>query len=384
MAKETVILFSELGVNDNINSNDLNNIFKKLFDTDYFKDINISFNNGYLKINVIENTLIQSVKINGIKNKSILKEISMITKKIEKYPYLENKVSDQKNTLINIVRNIGFYFAEIETQVQDNNNNSVNIIYNFDLGERAKISEIKFIGNKIFKNNKLRNIIVSEENRPWKFITSNKYLNENRIKLDINLLKNYFKNKGYYNALIKSSSAKVVDSNNFVLTFNIDSGKKYYFNNINLEVSDNYKKENFSNFFEIFNELKGKVYSLKSIKKIINEIDKAALQKEFVFINANYEEKIVNDNKINVNIFFNESEKYYVDRINIFGNFITEEKVIRNTFIVDEGDPFNNILFNKSINEVKSKGIFKSVNSEIINSKSKDNTKIINVVVASL
>ena len=381
LAKETVILFSELGVNDNINSNDLNNIFKKLFYTDYFKDINISFNNGYLKINVIENPLIQSVKINGIKNKSILKVISKITKKIEKYPYLENKVSDQKNTLINIVRNIGFYFAEIETQVQDNNNNSVNIIYNFDLGERAKISEIKFIGNKIFKNNKLRNIIVSEENRPWKFITSNKYLNENRIKLDINLLKNYFKNKGYYNALIKSSSAKVVDSNNFVLTFNIDSGKKYYFNNINLEVSDNYKIENFSNFFEIFNELKGKAYSLKSIKKIINEIDKAALQKEFVFINANYEEKIVNDNKINVNIFFNESEKYYVDRINIFGNFITEEKVIRNTFIVDEGDPFNNILFNKSINEVKSKGIFKSVNSEVINSKSINNTKIINITV---
>ena len=381
LAKETVILFSELDVNDNINSNDLNNTFKKLFDTDYFKDINISFNNGYLKINVIENPLIQSVKINGIKNKSILKVISEITKKIEKYPYLENKVSDQKNTLINIVRNIGFYFAEIETQVQDNNNNSVNIIYNFDLGERAKISEIKFIGNKIFKNNKLRNIIVSEENRPWKFITSNKYLNENRIKLDINLLKNYFKNKGYYNALIKSSSAKVVDSNNFVLTFNIDSGKKYYFNNINLEVSDNYKKENFSNFFEIFNELKGKAYSLKSIKKIINEIDKAALQKEFVFINANYEEKIVNDNKINVNIFFNESEKYYVDRINIFGNFITEEKVIRNTFIVDEGDPFNNILFNKSINEVKSKGIFKSVNSEVINSKSINNTKIINITV---
>jgi len=381
LANKTVILFSELNVNDNINSNDLNNAFKKLFDTDYFKDINISFNNGYLHIIVVENPLIQSVTINGIKNKSILKEISKITKKIEKYPYLKNKISDQKNTIINIVRNVGFYFAEIETKVQDNNHNSVDIIYNFNLGERAKISEIKFIGNKIFKNNKLRNIIVSEENKPWKFITSNKYLNENRIKLDINLLKNYFKNRGYYNVLIKSSSAKVIDSNNFVLTFNIDSGKKYYFNNINLDVSDDYKKENFSNFFEIFNKMKGKAYSLKSIKKIINEIDKVALQKEFVFINANYKEKIVDDNNIDLKIYFKESEKYYIDRINIFGNFITEEKVIRNTFIVDEGDPFNNILFNKSINEVKSKRIFKSVNSEVINSKSKNNKKIINITV---
>jgi len=381
LAEETVILFSELNVNDNIYTNDLNNAFKKLFDTDYFKDIKISFINGYLKINVVENPLIQSVKINGIKNKSILKEISNITKKIEKYPYLENKISDQKNTLINIVRNIGFYFAEIETKVQDNNNNSVDIIYNFNLGERAKISEIKFIGNKIFKNNKLRNIIVSEENKPWKFISSNKYLNENRIKLDINLLKNYFKNKGYYNAVINSSSAKVIDNNNFILTFNIDSGKKYYFNNIKLDVSDDYKKENFSNFIEIFNELKGKAYSLKSIKKIINEIDRVALQKEFVFINAKYEEKIIDNNKINIKIFFEESEKYYIDRVNIFGNFITEEKVIRNALIVDEGDPFNNILFNKSINDVKSKGIFKSVNSEVIDSKSRINTKIVNITV---
>ena len=77
----------------------------------------------------------------------------------------------------------------------------------------------------------------------------------------------------------------------------------------------------------------------------------------------------------------NGCEKYYVERINILGNFITEEKVVRNSFIVDEGDPFNKILFNKSINEVKSKGIFKSVTSEVINSKEKNNSKIINITV---
>ena len=96
LAKKTVILFSELNVNDNIYSNDLNNAFKKLFDTDYFKDVKISFINGNLKIDVIENPLIQSVIINGIKNKNILYELTKITKKIEKYPYLENKISNQK------------------------------------------------------------------------------------------------------------------------------------------------------------------------------------------------------------------------------------------------------------------------------------------------
>ena len=381
LAKETVILFSDLNVNDNINADDLNNAFKKLFETDYFKDIIISIENGNVIIKVEENPLIQSITINGIKKQSILDELYKITKQTEKYPFLENKISAQKNTLINIVRNVGFYFAELETRVQDNNNNTVNIIYNFTLGERAQINEIKFVGNKVFRNNKLRNIIVSEETKPWKFLTSNKYLNESRIKLDINLLKNYFLNKGYYNVKIKSSSAKVIDNNNFVLTFNIDAGKRYFFNKINLNVSDDYNIESFSNFNKIFDDLNGKPYSLSSIKKIIKEIDKTALQKEFVFINADYQENIIETNKIDINIFFNESQKFYVDRINIFGNFITEEKVIRNTLIVDEGDPFNKILFNKSINEIKSKGIFKSVNSEINDSDLKPNEKIINIIV---
>ena len=381
LANETIILFSELKVNDNIDAENLNTALKKLFDTDYFKDIKISINQGYLEINVKENPLIQSINIVGIKNQSIVDDLSKITKKIEKYPYLENKVNDQRNTLVNIIRNSGFYFAEIETIIEENNNNSVNIIHNFNLGERAKISDIKFIGNKIFKNNKLRNIIVSEESKPWKFITTNKYLNENRIKLDVSLLENYFRNKGYYNVIVKSSSAKVIRENNFVLTFNIDSGKKYYFDNINLSVSDDYKKENFSNFLKVFEDLKGKPYSLNSIKKIINEIDKTALQKEFVFINANYQEKIIDNNKINIEIFFEESEKFYVERVNIFGNFITEEKVVRNSLIVDEGDPFNEILYNKSINEIKAKQIFKSVKSEVKDSKSKKNSKIINITI---
>ena len=167
-----------------------------------------------------------------------------------------------------MVRTAGFYFAQVETSILENQNNSVDVIYNFRLGKRAKISEIKFIRNKVFKNSKLRNIIVSEESKPWKFTTSNKYLNENRIKLDENLLVNYFKNKGYYKVAVKSSSAKVTDDDKFILTFNIDAENKYFFNEIKIDVSDDYSKENFSNFNKVFNKLKGKPYSLNSIKKL--------------------------------------------------------------------------------------------------------------------
>ena len=381
LAKETIILFSEFNIGDEINQNDINNSFKKLFDTNYFQNINIKYINGVLSIQVIENPIVEKIDINGISNNSIYSEIEKITKKTEKYPFIESNFIDQKNQILNILKGLGFYFAAVETLVEENQNNSINLIYNFNLGNRAKINKIEFVGNKVFNNNKLRRIILSEESKPWKFITRNKFINEERIKIDVNLLTNFFKNKGYYNAKITSSFAKVIDENNFKLVFNIDSGNKYYFNDIKLSVSDDYTGENFDKLNKIFAKLKNKIYSLNSIKDILNEIDLIALQKEFVFINAKYDENIVDTNKININIYFDELEKSFVDRINILGNFITEEKVIRNSLIVDEGDAYNEILFNKSINKIKSRGIFASVEAELQESDTNKNNKIINIKV---
>ena len=381
LSKETIIMFSGVDINNDIQIKDLNIAIKKLYSTDYFKDIKINTNDETLEILVDENPIIQSIKISGIENKEISRKFNEITKKIEKYPFLINKITEQKNLLINILRSNGFYFAEIETKVTENENNSVDIFYNVETGERAKIQKIVFIGNKVFKDSKLRNVVLSEEDKFWKIITRNKYLDQSRINLDTKLLIKFFKNKGYYNVNIKSSSAKVVDNNKFYLTFNIDAGDKYYFNDISLKFDDNYSEESFSNFIKIFKDLKGKKYSVKSLNKVLNEIDKKALQKEFVFINAKYSEKVVDKNKINIEITLEELEKFYVEKINILGNFITEEKVIRNSLIVDEGDAFNKILFDKSINNIKSKNIFETVESEIKNSDSSNNTKIINITV---
>ena len=121
--------------------------------------------------------------------------------------------------------------------------------------------------------------------------------------------------------------------------------KKFYFNNFNINLSNNYLNENFTELDDIFNKFKGKEYSIKLVKEIKDKLDNIALRREFVFINTKYTEEIIDENKINIDFYLDDIEKSYVERINIFGNFITEEKVIRNSLIVDEGDPFNKILF---------------------------------------
>tara|TARA_S200000501_G_scaffold324896_1_gene322410 strand:+ start:2465 stop:4726 length:2262 start_codon:yes stop_codon:yes gene_type:complete len=381
LSVETILMFSGLKTNTDLTENDLNLSIKELYKTDYFKDIQMLKKNNVLQIKITENPIIQNIYIKGIKNKSIIKEIEDVTKKTEKYPFLINKIQDQKNLLINIIRSNGFYFSDLETKIINNQNNSVDIFYIFNLGDRAIIKNINFQGNKIFKDTKLRNVIRSEEGKFWKFITSNKYLDEKRIEVDEFLLTEYYQNKGYYKVNVKSSYAKSLNKKYFELNFNIDAGEKFFFNDISLKLNNNFDKENFKIIEKQLNKIKHKKYSKKRLNDIMDEINNIVLQKEFVFVDTRYDFKLLDDNKIDVEFTFKDLEKTFIEQINVFGNFITDEKVIRNSLIVDEGDAFNQTLFDKSINNIKSKGIFKTVKPNIKNSESGKQKKIIDIMV---
>ncbi len=381
LSVETVLMFSGLKTNIELDENDLNSAIKELYKTNYFKDIQIINKNKILEIKINENPIIQSIQVKGIKNKSILKQIDEITKKSEKYPFLKNNIQDQKNLLLNVVRSNGFYFSDLKTKIINNQNNSVDIIYDFNLGDRAIIKNINFQGNKIFKDSKLRKIINSTEGKFWKFLTSNKYLDERRIKFDEKLLANYYQNMGYYNVNVKSSYAKNINKKYFELNFNIDSGKKYFFKDISLNLNENFDKDNFNNINKKINKIKNKKYSKKKLDDIIDEIYKIALQKEFIFVDVNYDLILDDKNNIDVIIDFKDLEKLFVEQVNVFGNFITDEKVIRNSLIIDEGDAFNKTLFDKSINNIKSKGIFKTVETKITDSLNDNQKKIIDITV---
>ena len=124
-----------------------------------------------------------------------------------------------------------------------------------------------------------------------------------------------------------------------------------------------YNEADFNDVVKIFNKLKNEQYSLDNINLILDEIDLIASSKIYDFIKIEVEKNIINKNQLNYNFIVKDSDKFYVEKINILGNFNTIEEVIRNKLIVDEGDPFNELHFNKSINDLKSLGIFKSVDS---------------------
>ena len=139
-------------------------------------------------------------------------------------------------------------------------------------------------------------------------------------------------------------------------------------------------KKNFEDVKKELNKLINKPYSINKISKVVEEIDKVSLSREYDFINANFTETKIDDNKLDITFTVTESEKFYVEKINIFGNNITHESVIRSELEVDEGDPYNELLSAKSINNLKASNLFRTVKSSISDGK-ETNTKIIDITV---
>ena len=366
---ETIIVFSKINIGDDLIINDLNQIIESLYETDFFKNVSVNLKNNILNINVEENNLVQSVEINGVKKKKLKQALMDQLVMIDKKSYVETKSVEEKLKLSNFLKYSGYYFSTVDLKVKQNENNTVDLIYDITLNKKAVVKNINFSGNKIFKSRLLSNIIVTEENKFWKFLSKKKYLNENQIKLDQRLLKNFYLNEGYYNVKVSQTNANIIQDNNFNLTYNINAGKKFFFNDLTLTIPKDYNPSNFNFIQTILDDMRDKPYSSNKINKLLNEIDKIAITKQYEFINASFKEKIVENNKIDIEFIINESQKLYVDRINIFGNDITNEIAIRNLLIVDEGDPLNEILNNKSKNNIKSSGLFSNVDYKILDTK---------------
>jgi len=376
ISNETVLMFSKINEGQNFKNLMLNEILKNLYDSNFFSDVSVKFENNIIKINVEEAPLIKDIKITGIKAKKFKKLIreSLILKPRGSFNNLF--LAEEKKIIQSKLKPAGYYFSKIDPYVEILDDNMVSIDYRINLGEKSRIGKISFIGDKIFKDNKLRGVLVSEEYKFWKFISGKKFLQEELIKLDKRLLKNFYLNKGYYNVEINTSFAKLINKNEFELIFNINANKKFYFGEMKVVLPKDFDDENYKDLKKLLTELKDEPYSLYSVDKILDEIDLITTTEEFKSSTA-YTLQNIRSDKLDIDFVVEKGKTFFVERINILGNNITRESVIRNQLEIDEGDPYNEILAKKSENNLKNLNFFKSVKSNIAEGKNQ-NSKIIN------
>ena len=364
----------------NIDTIYINNLTKKIYDTDFFSDVKISFNQDVLTINVSENPIVNFFYINGVKDSDLDQVNKIITLK-ENSIFSSSKLKKDIEATREFLNASGYYQASITPEVIKIDNNQINLIINIDKKEISKIKNIYFIGNKYFSNSQLLDVITSTEDGWWKIFSSSA-LSEQRIEYDKQLLKDFYKSKSFYDAQIESAFASIDKNNKFTLTYSINSGKKYKFGDYDIKVSGLALKEvDINEIKNISNKLlKNEFYSPLTINKINKQITDFLETKRYGNFEINIQDLKVADDKINIIVQINEGQKSLVNKINIKGNTITEEKVIRDNLVISEGDQLNSSKVKKSIDNVKSKQLFSKVDYKIEDSEKK-NFKDLNLFV---
>ena len=207
-------------------------------------------------------------------------------------------------------------------------------------------------------------MIVSEEDKFWKILSKNSKFNQNLLDLDIRLLKNYYKSIGYYEVKVDSQTADIDDKGNVEIIYSITAGNRYIISKISTNPDPVFKKDIFQSLNKNYQKVIGEYYSPFTVKKLLEDIDDLIENNNLQFVEHNVQEIITaNGIEIIFNIF--EGERTLVERINIFGNNITDESVIRGELLLDRGDPFTDLSLEKSISKIKARNIFGKVDSKV-------------------
>jgi len=379
ISAETIEVYGEITFGKDYSAFDLNQILKNLYNTNFFEDIKISLSNQILKITVKEYSIINFIDIQGEKSNRLKKVVLEKLNLKVKESFIESKISKDINLIKQIYASVGFNFVNVEAKIEKFDFNRINLVYFLDKGKKTNIAKINFTGDKKIKEKRLRDIIVSEENKFWKFMSKNTFLNNNTIELDKRLLINHYKSIGYYDVQVLSSSVELSQENETSLTYTINAGTRYRINKISTNVSDLLDEKLFIPLQGSFTKVIGKFYSPFLIKKLLDEVDLLIADNDLQFIEHSVNEILESGTiEIKINIF--EGQKELVEKINVIGNTVTDESVIRAELLLDEGDPFNKLKLEQSISKLKSRNIFGQVTRKITNGTNQ-NKKIIEIEV---
>ena len=379
ISEETIKVYGDIELNKDYSKKDLNTILKNLYSTDFFEDIQMTLSNNILKIILSEYPVINAIQLNGEKAKKIKEVIfeRMILK--ENGPFVKTNLSNDIGEIKRSYASMGFNFVQVNAKYEEFSENRINLIIDIDKGEKTKIQKINFIGDKKIRDRRLRDIIASEEYKFWKFLSKNIYYSESNVQLDKRLIKNYYKSAGYYDVQVLSSDAVLGNDSYTTLNYNINAGNRYVITKIFTDVDPVFDKNVFLPLEKNFKKIVGSYYSPFKVKKLLDSLDELISNADMQFVEHSVNE-IIEDGDIQVKINIFEGSKNLIERINIKGNNITSETVVRSALTLDEGDPLNNIKLDKSISKLEAKDIFGSVKKVVSEGSGKD-LKVIDITV---
>ena len=364
---EQSTIISYLGVQEgsNIGQYELDNGLKRLFETGFFNDVQITpqpKSNGstVLDITVVENPIINKISFEGnktIEDKDIQVELELKPRVI----YTRTKAQNDTRRVLDLYRRQGRFSATVEPKIIQRDQNRVDLVFEVNEGPKAKVEHIGFVGNKVFSSSDLHQAIRTEESTWYKILSSNDTYDPDRLQYDQELLRRFYVSQGFADFQVKSAVAELSPAKDaFNVTFTVEEGKLYTFGSS--EVKSVLKGVDGKQFASKVQILPGEVYNASLVEESVDAIVKELGDRGYAFVDVQPDFKRSPETKtINVDFLIKEGPKVYVERIDIKGNNRTLDSVIRREFRLAEGDPYSTSKLARTEQRLNNLGYFEKV-----------------------
>ena len=353
----TVLSYMKLRIGQTYTQEAADQALKDLFATELFKDVSIRNNDGAVVIEVVENPVVNRILLEGnkrIKEDKIYPEIRLAPRQI----YTRSKVRADVARIIELYKRQGRFAASVEPKMVQLDQNRVDIVFEINEGPKSKVQQINIIGNEVFSDGDLRSEMVTKQSRFWRFFSSSDTYDPDRLAFDQQKLRQFYLTEGYADFRVISAVAELTpDKQDFIITYVVEEGDRYKFGDVTVE----------SEIRDFTSELltpllpmkEGDYYNAKQVEDTVESLSETAGLYGYAFADVRPEFNRDKDTlTMGINFQVAESDRVYVERIDINGNTLTQDKVVRREFRLNEGDAFNSFQVKRSANRIKSLGFF--------------------------
>lgn len=338
----TILSYIRLRVGQEYTSAGADEALKDLGATELFANFSIRNDGGNVVINVTENPVINRIVLEGnqrLKNDKILPEIKLAPRQI----FTRSKVRADVSRIIELYKRQGRFAAQVEPKMVQLPQNRVDIVFEISEGPKSKVRQINILGNEKFSDGELRGEMVTKQARLSTFLSSNTSYDPDRLAFDQQKLRQFYLTQGYADFRVVSAVAELTpDQKDFIITYVVEEGERYNFGEVKVDSQlRDFDSEVMSGNLPM---KEGDFYNAKTVEDTVEQLTELAGRYGYAFadvqprFNRNPDER-----KMNVTFILREAPRVYVERVDINGNTLTQDKVVRREFRLAEGDAFNSL-----------------------------------------
>lgn len=354
---DTILSYVKLRVGQPYTQTAADQALKDLFATELFADAQVRNDNGNVVIQVKENPVVNRIILEGnkrIKDEKILPEIKVSPRQI----FTRSKVRADVARIIELYKRQGRFAATVEPKMVSLEQNRVDIVFEITEGPKSKVRQINIIGNEKFSDGDLRGEMVTKQARFTRLFSSGTSYDPDRMAFDQQKLRQFYLTEGYADFRVVSGVAELTpDKKDFIITYVVEEGQRYKFGDV--KVDSQLRDFDGETLAKQLPMKKGDWYNAKMVEDTIEKLNETAGAFGYAFADVRPDyDRNKDDLTMGVTFQIQEAPRVYVEKIDVNGNTLTQDKVVRREFRIAEGDAFNSLQVKRSTNRVKSLGYF--------------------------